>query len=306
MGRATPWQVGVCLLLVTLFIPERAFAQNPTFNIEGIVHDAQQAVLPGATVTIQNTATGLTRTVTTDDGGRFVVRALPPEGQYRVRVEIQGFASEVREGLRFNAGQNAVLNFSLKLSSVQETVTVAGDGPPVVLAHCWTGGREVWAPVANRLVRRGHQVVLYDQRGHGSSSVGDDGLTIERLGAELGLAVPRSSTTTILHLIRERTMLRLRGFRAPTRTVELRFEEKLRLELCSAAARVYTVEENPRLCGWGAEIASIVAEECFWSLDAPIVRITTPHIPLPAADKLEDATIPSVERIVETVRRSMG
>jgi pyruvate dehydrogenase E1 component beta subunit len=70
-------------------------------------------------------------------------------------------------------------------------------------------------------------------------------------------------------------------------------------------ARLYTVEENPRLCGWGAEIASIVAEECFWSLDAPIVRITTPHVPLPAADRLEDATIPSVERIVETVRRSM-
>jgi pyruvate dehydrogenase E1 component beta subunit len=71
-------------------------------------------------------------------------------------------------------------------------------------------------------------------------------------------------------------------------------------------ARLYTVEENPRLCGWGAEIASIAAEECFWSLDAPIVRITTPHVPLPAADRLEDATIPSVERIVETVRRTMG
>jgi len=52
--------------------------------------------------------------------------------------------------------------------------------------------------------------------------------------------------------------------------------------------------------------ASIVAEECFWNLDAPIVRITSPHVPLPAADRLEDATIPSVDRIVETVRRSMG
>ena len=71
-------------------------------------------------------------------------------------------------------------------------------------------------------------------------------------------------------------------------------------------ARFFTVEENPRLCGWGAEVASIVAEECFWSLDAPIVRITSPHVPLPAADRLEDATIPSVDRIVETVRRSMG
>ena len=71
-------------------------------------------------------------------------------------------------------------------------------------------------------------------------------------------------------------------------------------------ARFFTVEENPRLCGWGAEVASIVAEECFWSLDAPIVRITTPHVPLPAADSLEDLTIPSVERIVDTVRRNMG
>ena len=70
--------------------------------------------------------------------------------------------------------------------------------------------------------------------------------------------------------------------------------------------RLYTVEENPRLCGWGAEIASIVAEECFYDLDGPIVRITTPHVPLPAADALEDHAVPSVERIVETVRRTAG
>ena len=74
----------------------------------------------------------------------------------------------------------------------------------------------------------------------------------------------------------------------------------------AATGRLYTVEENPRLCGWGAEIASLVAEELFWDLDAPIVRITTPHVPLPAADQLEDATIPSVERIVETIVRTMG
>jgi pyruvate dehydrogenase E1 component beta subunit len=69
--------------------------------------------------------------------------------------------------------------------------------------------------------------------------------------------------------------------------------------------RLFTVEENPRLCGWGAEVASIVADECFWDLDGPIVRITTPHIPLPAADAIEDMAIPSVGRIVETVRTSL-
>jgi pyruvate dehydrogenase E1 component beta subunit len=73
------------------------------------------------------------------------------------------------------------------------------------------------------------------------------------------------------------------------------------LEAVRATGRVFTVEENPRLCGWGAEIASIVAEEAFYDLDGPIVRITTPHVPLPAAEALEDATIPSVDRIVETV-----
>ncbi len=84
------------------------------------------------------------------------------------------------------------------------------------------------------------------------------------------------------------------------------------LDVSSVAAsvnktgRLFTVEENPRLCGWGAEVASIVAEECFYDLDSPIRRITAPHIPLPAADSLEDATIPSVDRIVESVRRGLG
>ncbi|MDH4117397.1 MAG: alpha-ketoacid dehydrogenase subunit beta [Acidimicrobiia bacterium] len=71
-------------------------------------------------------------------------------------------------------------------------------------------------------------------------------------------------------------------------------------------SRLYTVEENPRLCGWGAEVASIVADEAFWDLDGPIVRITTPHIPLPAAEALEDMAIPSVDRIYETVSKTIG
>jgi pyruvate dehydrogenase E1 component beta subunit len=70
--------------------------------------------------------------------------------------------------------------------------------------------------------------------------------------------------------------------------------------------RLFTVEENPRLCGWGAEIVSIVADEAFYDLDGPPVRITTPHIPLPAADTLEDLALPRVERIVQRVQQSMN
>jgi len=74
----------------------------------------------------------------------------------------------------------------------------------------------------------------------------------------------------------------------------------------SKTGRLYTVEENPRLCGWGAEVASIVADEVFWDLDGPVVRITTPHIPLPSAEVLEDLALPSVDRIFETVRDTIG
>ena len=73
----------------------------------------------------------------------------------------------------------------------------------------------------------------------------------------------------------------------------------------SKTGRFVTVEENPRLCGWGAEVASVVAEERFFDLDGPLVRITTPHIPLPAADALEDLAIPSVDVIAERVKATM-
>ncbi len=57
--------------------------------------------------------------------------------------------------------------------------------PTVVLAHGWTADRRVWATVAQRLLDSGHRVVIYDQRGHGGSTVGTDGLTIEALADDL-------------------------------------------------------------------------------------------------------------------------
>ncbi len=77
------------------------------------------------------------------------------------------------------------------------------------------------------------------------------------------------------------------------------------LDSVSKTSRLFTVEENPQLCGWGAEIASLVANEAFWDLDGPVVRITTPHIPLPAAESLEDMAIPSVDRIVTEVSAAL-
>ena len=95
--------LAVCLLLV-VGANRAVFAQNPTFALEGVVSDTQQAVLPGVTVTVQNLSTGLSRGATTDSGGRFVITAMPTEGRYRVQVDLPGFATEVRDNLTFNAG----------------------------------------------------------------------------------------------------------------------------------------------------------------------------------------------------------
>ena len=77
------------------------------------------------------------------------------------------------------------------------------------------------------------------------------------------------------------------------------------LRSVAATGRLFTVEENPRLCGWGAELVSIAVQEAWSELVAPPIRITTPHVPLPAADALEDHAIPSVGRIVATVSKAM-
>ena len=50
---------------------------------------------------------------------------------------------------------------------------------------------------------------------------------------------------------------------------------------------------------------SIIADEAFYELDGPLVRITTPHVPLPAADILEDMILPTVDRIVERIRTTL-
>jgi pyruvate/2-oxoglutarate/acetoin dehydrogenase E1 component len=140
-----------------------------------------------------------------------------------------------------------------------------------------------------------------------------DGEHIEKLGTAVIRRQGSDLTIAALALMVPRALEaaeRLQGEHGISATViDIRSLVPLDTQTIFAAVaktgRLYTVEENPRLCGWGAEIASLVAEELFWDLDAPITRITTPHVPLPAADRLEDLTIPSVARIVETILKTI-
>ncbi|HJU50742.1 MAG TPA: pyruvate dehydrogenase complex E1 component subunit beta [Acidimicrobiia bacterium] len=135
---------------------------------------------------------------------------------------------------------------------------------------------------------------IIDQLGRARVLRGGDDVTI----AALALMVPRA--------LEAAAALEADGISAEV--IDLRtlvpLDTNTLLESVQKTGRFFTVEENPRLCGWGAELASIVSEESFWALDGPVVRITTPHIPLPAAAALEDMALPSVDRIYETIVKS--
>lgn len=77
-------------------------------------------------------------------------------------------------------------------------VRIAGEGTRTfVLAHGWTNDRRIWAPVARRLVARGHRVAVYDQRGHAASSAGSDGLTMSALADDLATVLKHLDTTDV-------------------------------------------------------------------------------------------------------------
>src|SRR5205823_3966102 len=89
-----------------------AQSQATTGTIEGTTFDQTGAVLPGATVTVRSSATGVARTVASDDKGYFRAPLLPP-GSYQVTAELSGFARLQQTGLTLSIGQT--LNISLKL-----------------------------------------------------------------------------------------------------------------------------------------------------------------------------------------------
>jgi pyruvate dehydrogenase E1 component beta subunit len=141
-----------------------------------------------------------------------------------------------------------------------------------------------------------------------------DGEIVDQLGSARILREGKDATVVALALMVPRALAAAERLKAEhgidCEVIDVRslvpLDTRTLLGSVARTGRLFTVEENPRLCGWGAEIASIAADECFYDLDGPIVRITTPHIPLPAADNLEDMALPTPERIVEKIARAMN
>src|SRR5687767_126036 len=112
----------VLTILMVVVLPSRAAAQTGG-TLQGRVLDDQGLPLPGATVTLTNVETGWTRSHVTDERGWYRAPVLPP-GVYAIRTELSGFAPSVNERVPLTLGQELTINVSLKLASLQETVTV--------------------------------------------------------------------------------------------------------------------------------------------------------------------------------------
>ncbi|HLH43150.1 MAG TPA: alpha-ketoacid dehydrogenase subunit beta [Bryobacteraceae bacterium] len=163
-------------------------------------------------------------------------------------------------------------------------------------------------------VRDPDPVIFLEHKGlYASKGEVPDGEIVDSLGTARIARPGKNATILALALMVPRALAAAEKLQAEhgidCEVIDVRslvpLDTKTILDSVGRTSRVFTVEENPRLCGWGAELASLIAEEAFFKLDGPPVRITTPHIPLPASDRLEDLALPSVERIAETVRRSL-
>lgn len=112
------------VLVVVLFTIEgAAFAQSSNGEIVGTLHDPQGAVVPGATVTITNTATGLTRTAMTPDNGAYRFPALPV-GFYTLEATKSGFATAKIERVEVRVNEITTTDLALTLAQSAQTVTV--------------------------------------------------------------------------------------------------------------------------------------------------------------------------------------
>ena len=120
----------VLVLVLVVTGAARAFAQSQAVNgtIEGTVSDESGAALPGVSVTVSNLDTGDTRVVVSNEAGAYRAPLLPL-GRYRVAAELQGFKKFEQQGLTISAGQSAVINVTLSVGSMAETVTVTSEAP---------------------------------------------------------------------------------------------------------------------------------------------------------------------------------
>src|SRR5256712_12619540 len=119
------WRTALGVFLLSLVTCTSLLGQT-TAQLSGTVRDQSGAVLPGVEVTATQTATGLVRTVVTNETGSYVLPSLPV-GPYRLEAGLPGFRSFAQTGIVLQVDANPVINILLQVGQVAETVEVQAD-----------------------------------------------------------------------------------------------------------------------------------------------------------------------------------
>src|SRR5439155_5870364 len=125
-GSRMGWRRIVLCLGILIMSGVTAIGQLTTGTITGTVTDQSGAAVPGATVTLKNTDTGISRTAQTAENGKYEALSLPA-GSYEISAALTGFRTVVHTGISLTVGQNAVVDFALQVGQVNESVTVTGE-----------------------------------------------------------------------------------------------------------------------------------------------------------------------------------
>jgi len=120
-------------LAMGVLLASRADAQISGATLSGTVTDQSGGVVPQATILIKNVATGITRSNTTSAAGFYSAPNLLP-GIYEVKAEAQGFTSKIQMSVNLTVGEQQVLNFTLQVGQMSQTVEVSTEAPNVDLA----------------------------------------------------------------------------------------------------------------------------------------------------------------------------
>jgi hypothetical protein len=126
------------VVVVAVLSTSPAFGQGGVAEINGSAADQTGAALPGATITITEESTGLTRTTVANESGRFVIPAVTP-GRYTIRAELSGFQTQSRSGVTILVGQAITLNFTLPIGTLTDVVTVTGEAPLIEVTQTQIG-----------------------------------------------------------------------------------------------------------------------------------------------------------------------
>ena len=118
-------------LAVQLLLQSVVLAQTDQGRIVGTVRDQNNAVVPGATLTIKNERTGEARTINTTDQGQYLVTALKPS-LYTVSLNVSGFATAQYTNIQVSVGQEVTLDIELKPAGTTESITVVGSEDPAI------------------------------------------------------------------------------------------------------------------------------------------------------------------------------